>query len=68
MIPEVPMELTATDVERYELGRFGDLRLQKRGPGATGPWLHRLARAFWPWLKVKGAGRLVLDGFYAIRR
>jgi hypothetical protein len=42
------MEPSAVDIERFELGRFGDLRLQKRGPGAIGPWLRRPARAFWP--------------------
>jgi hypothetical protein len=40
------MELTALDVERYELGRFSDLRLQKRGPGVTVLWLHSPVRAF----------------------
>jgi hypothetical protein len=29
------MDLDAVDVGRFEVGRFGDLRLQKRGTPAT---------------------------------
>ena len=61
------MELAAVDIERYGLGHFGDSRLQKRGLGATVPLLPPLAHAFWPWLKARGAGKLVLDGFCATR-
>lgn len=33
------MELAAVDIERFNIGLFGDLRLQKRGLGATELWL-----------------------------
>jgi hypothetical protein len=61
------MELAAVDIERYGLGYFGDSRLQKRGPGVTVRLLPPPALVSWPWLKARGVGKLVLDGFYATR-
>ncbi len=41
------MSLSCVNVDRFSVGGFGDLRLQKRGPGAIGHLLCILARAFW---------------------
>ncbi len=41
------MVLSYVDVERFLVGKFGDLRLQKRGPGVTVRWSRLPARAFW---------------------
>lgn len=43
------MDLDAVDVERFEIGRFGDLRLQKWGPGVIRHWWLRRGPAFWLW-------------------
>ena len=62
------MDLDAVDVGRFEVGRFGDLRLQKRGPGVIRHlWLRR-GLAFWLWRTAGGAARSVLGDFCAILR
>jgi hypothetical protein len=43
----MPMELEAIDIDRYGIGRFGDLRLQKRWSSVIVLWLHHLAHAYW---------------------
>jgi len=60
------MELKAVDVGRFGIGRFGDLRLQKRGLGAIRHWLFLPGRAFWSLQAGSGAARSVLGGFCAI--
>ena len=62
------MDLDAVDVGRFEVGRFGDLRLQKRGPGAIRPWWLRRDLAFWLWRMDGGAARSALGDFCAILR
>ena len=66
MILEAAMDLASVDVERFELGRFGDLRLQKRGLGAIRFWRRRPGLAFWNWRAASDAAKLDLGGFYAI--
>ena len=57
------MDISATDVGRFGIGRFGDLRLQKRGPGAIRhSWLRR-ARAFLNWQAASGAEKPASGGF-----
>jgi len=41
------MSLCCVDVERFRVGKFGDLRLQKRGRGVTVRLSRLPARAFW---------------------
>ncbi len=41
------MSLSCADVDRFSVGGFGDLRLQKRGLGVIRRLLRILARAFW---------------------
>ena len=41
------MSLSCVDVDRFSVGGFGDLRLQKRGPGAIRRCLCIRAPAFW---------------------
>lgn len=41
------MSLSGLEVNRFLVGGFGDLRLQKRGLGVIRRLLHILARAFW---------------------
>ena len=41
------MILSCVDAERFLVGNFGDLRLQKRGLGVIGRLLCILAHAFW---------------------
>ena len=41
------MSLFCVDVDRFSVGGFGDLRLQKRGLGAIRRLLGIRARAFW---------------------
>ena len=41
------MDLDAVDVGRCEVGHFGDLRLQKRGPDVIRHWWLRRGLAFW---------------------
>jgi hypothetical protein len=62
------MDLDAVDVGRFEVGGFGDLRLQKRGPGVIRFWLRHLGRAFWLWRVAGGEGRSGSAGFCAIPR
>ena len=57
------MDISVADVGRFGIGRFGDLRLQKRGPGAIPHLLHRRARAFLSWLAASGAEKLASGGF-----
>ena len=61
------MELASVDVNRFEIGLFGDARLEKRGLGAIKHSWHRRDRAFWRCLAASGAARSGLDGFCAIR-
>ena len=62
------MDLSSVDVDRFEVGRFGDLRLEKRGPGAIRLWWLRRVRAFWLWLAGSVVARSDLGGFYATRQ
>ena len=62
------MDLNAVDVGRFGIGRFGDLRLQKRGRGAMRHWLLHRGLAFWSLLAGSGAVRLDLGGFYVIQQ
>jgi hypothetical protein len=41
------MSLSCVEVDRFSVGGFDDLRLQKRGLGAIRHLLRILARAFW---------------------
>ena len=41
------MSLSSGEFERFSVGGFGDLRLQKRGPGVIMHLWRILARAFW---------------------
>ena len=41
------MSLSCVEVDRFSVGGFGDLRLQKRGPGAIGRLFRIQAHAFW---------------------
>lgn len=57
------MDLSSIDVGRFEVGNFGDLRLEKRGLGVIRFWrLHR-DRAFWLWQVASGAARSGSGGF-----
>jgi hypothetical protein len=49
----------------FELGRFGDRRLEKGGRCCTVHWWQRQARAFAGWLDAGGA-RFSSIGFCAI--
>ena len=51
------MSLSCVDVDRFSVGGFGDLRLQKRGPGAIRRWLRILAHAFWSLAAGSGVAR-----------
>lgn len=62
------MDLDAVDVGRFEVGRFGDLRLQKRGPGVIRHWWLRRGLAFWLCRMAGGAARSVSGDFCAILR
>ena len=62
------MDLASVDVGRFEVGGFGDLRLQKRGLGAIKFWRLRRDRAFWLWQVVSGVARSGLGGFCATPR
>lgn len=68
MILEVAMDLDAVDVERFEVGRFGDYRLQKRGPGVIRHWWLLRGLAYWLWRVAGGAARSALGDFCAILR
>ena len=41
------MSLSRVEIDRFSVGGFGDLRLQKRGLGVIRRLLHILAHAFW---------------------
>ena len=41
------MSLSCVDIDRFSVGSFGDLRLQKRGLGVIRRLLCILAHAFW---------------------
>ena len=41
------MILSSVEVDRFSVGGFGDMRLQKRGLDVTVRSLHILPRAFW---------------------
>jgi hypothetical protein len=41
------MSLSCVEVDRFSVGGFGDLRLQKRGRGVIRRLLCILAHAFW---------------------
>ena len=62
------MDVGEVDVERFGVGRFGDARLEKRGPGVTPPWLSGPVRAFAGWAGASGAARSDLAAFCAIPR
>jgi hypothetical protein len=49
----------------YGLGRFGDRRLEKGGPGCTRRWWRGLARASVA-LAVTGQARCSFGGFFTI--
>jgi len=62
------MGVNGIELERFSVGRFGDLRLEKRGRGAMRRWLLGQAHVFMNLPKAIGAARLALDDFYAIPR
>ena len=62
------MDLDAVDVARFEVGRFGDFRLQKRGPGVIRRWWLRRAPVFWLWRMAGVAARSASAAFCAIPR
>ncbi len=41
------MSLSGLEIDRFSVGGFGDLRLQKKGLGVIRRLLRILARAFW---------------------
>jgi hypothetical protein len=51
----------------YGLGRFGDRRLEKGGPGCTGRWWRGPARVFVA-LAVTGRERCSFAGFFTTGR
>jgi hypothetical protein len=51
----------------YGLGRFGDRRLEKGGPGCTGRWWRGPARVFVA-LAVTGRARCSFAGFFTTGR
>ena len=51
----------------YGLGRFGDRRLEKGGPGCMRRWWRGLARVF-VGLAVTGRARCSFAGFFTIGR
>jgi hypothetical protein len=62
------MSLSCVEVDRFAVGGFGDLRLQKRGRGAIKHWLRVPAHAFWNLAEVCGVARSGLAGSCATRR
>lgn len=62
------MDLDAVDVGRFEVGHFGDSRLQKMGPGVIRHWWLRRGLAYWLWPMAGGGVRSVLGDFCAILR
>ena len=62
------MDVDAVDVGRFEVGRFGDLRLEKRGPGAIRFWWRHPGLVFWLWQTVGGVARSGSDDFCATLR
>ena len=62
------MSLSCVNVDRFSVGGFGDLRLQKRGRGAIMHWLRIRAAAFWNLVAGCDVARSGLAGSYAIRR
>lgn len=62
------MSLSCVNVDRFSVGGFGDLRLQKRGRGAIRHWLRIPVPAFWNLAAGCGVARSGLAGSYAIRR
>jgi hypothetical protein len=61
------LDLSLAELERFEVGDFGDTRLQKRGPGVISVSRCRRDRAFAHWRAENGAVRLDLGGFFATR-
>jgi hypothetical protein len=61
-----PMEGSMA-VVAYGLGRFGDRRLEKGGPGCTRRWWHGQARVSAA-LAVTGLARCSFAGFFTTRR
>lgn len=68
LILEAAMDLDAVDVGRFEVGHFGDFRLQKRGPGVIRHWWLRRGLAYWLWRMADGRVRSVSGDFCAILR
>jgi len=62
------MVINGIELERFSVGRFGDLRLEKRGPGAMRRWWPGPVPVFMSLPKVIGAVRSALGAFYAIPR
>lgn len=60
------MGINGIELERFSVGRFGDLRLEKRGHGATRRWWLGQAHVFMSLPKAIGVARLALGDFYAI--
>jgi hypothetical protein len=62
------MGINGIELKRFSVGRFGDLRLEKRGRGAMRRWWLGRAHVFMSLLKASGAARLALGDFYATPR
>ncbi|ASV84514.1 hypothetical protein CES85_3253 (plasmid) [Ochrobactrum quorumnocens] len=62
------MGINGIELKRFSVGRFGDLRLEKRGRGAMRRWWLGQAHVFMSLLKASGAARLALGDFYATPR
>ena len=62
------MDLDAVDVGLFEVGHFGDSRLQKRGPVVIRYWRLRQGLAYWLWRMAGGGVRSVSGDFCAILR
>jgi hypothetical protein len=62
------MSLRCIDVERFRVGRFGNLRLQKGGRGVTVRLWRLRARAFWSLQADRGVEKSGLAGSCAILR
>lgn len=60
------MGIHGIELDRFSVGGFGDLRLEKRGPGVMRLWWPDRVRVFTSLLKAIGAVRSASGGFYAI--